>query len=94
MEFVMLLYLVVLGLNIGLMPRVIAVIDKSDYKALAKNNHVLAAVLLGLIPLVNVVFLFAGSLMLSTILRLHREYDGVIRDRIEFNQSLKKVYGE
>lgn len=92
MELLMLLYLIVLGLNVGLMPRVVAVIEKHDYKASVENKHVMACILLGLVPIINVVFLFGGTMMLSTILRLHREYDGVVQDRINFNKEIKKLY--
>lgn len=92
MDFLMLLYLVILGLNIGLMPRVVAVMEQHDYKALSENRHVFACLLLGLVPLINVMFLFGGCMLLGTILRLHKNYEGVAQDRLNFNKEIEKLY--
>lgn len=88
----LLVYLVIWGLCIWFGPKAVAVIDERDARAEIEAIHAVAAFLLGIVPALNVLFLFFGA-------RLLYDVDRVLKtnskdDILEFNKRLKELFDE
>jgi hypothetical protein len=88
----LLIYLITLGLCTWFGPKVAAVIEERDARAEASNVHAIAAFLLGIIPALNVLFLFFGAILLVDIAKVLKADDkaGIY----EFNKKLRELFDE
>lgn len=87
-----LIYLVTLGLCIWFGPKVAAVVEKRDARAEVQNVHALAAIIIGIIPAVNILFLFFGAKFLYDVDKLLKANKN--EDIYEFNRKLKELFDE
>lgn len=91
MDFVVIAYLIILGLNIWRAPKLIATVEKNDCMANVETHHVISAIFIGLIPIINIVFLVSSYSTCKIIFDLNREYEGVEEDRKLFNREFAKI---
>jgi hypothetical protein len=94
--FVMLLiYLVALGLNIWFSPKVVAIVSECNIRAEIKTVHALSGFLLGLVPALNIIFLFFGARLLVHVDQLLKaEHPGAEAEIKAFNKRLKDLKDE
>jgi hypothetical protein len=86
------IYLITLALCIWFGPKVVAVIEKRDARAEVENIHAIAALILGLIPAMNIMFLFFGAKLLFDVDKLLKA--NKYNDIYEFNRKLKELFDE
>ena len=83
------IYLLVLGLNIWFGPKAVAVVDECDARAEIRTVHAVAAFLIGVVPVVNVISVFFGAIFLHDVYSLLKEND--YAEIKEFNARLKEM---
>jgi hypothetical protein len=89
---IILIYLVSLGLCTWFGPKVVAVFDRCTAKADIENRHSVAGFVIGLIPIVNVLFVLSGGYVLWEVRRvLKEEIKGNRSDLINFNAELREL---
>jgi hypothetical protein len=92
MVVMLLIYLVILGLSAWFGPKVIAVLDNCDANAEVTNVHALAGFMIGVIPVVNIFFVFFGGWILAELYKvLEEERKGVKGSVDAFNRGLKEL---
>ena len=79
----------VLGLNIWFGPKAVAVVDECDVRAEIRTVHAVAAFLIGVIPVINVLSVFFGAIFLHDVYSLLKDND--YTEIKEFNARLKKM---
>jgi hypothetical protein len=88
----MIVYLIVLGLNIWFLPKVSAILEMGDIRAAVGTKHSVAALLLGLIPGLNIFTIFVGGILLTKTMTLLSATHSLAEVEIDqFNKMLKKL---
>lgn len=88
----MITYLIILGLNIWFLPKVGAILEVGDIRAAVGTKHAVAALLIGMIPGLNVFTIFVGGILLTKTMALLSATHSMSEVEIdEFNKMLKKL---
>jgi hypothetical protein len=90
MFIMLLIYLVSMGLCIWFGPKLIAVLDRLDVKAEVTPTDALAGLILGVIPVLNIFFVFFGGWILAGVFQVLKE--GTVKDMEDFNSNLKEMF--
>jgi nitrogen fixation/metabolism regulation signal transduction histidine kinase len=92
MYIMFLIYLIVLGICTWFGPRLVAVINSCDAKAEIDTKDAIAAFMIGLVPVVNILFVFFGALILAELHQvLKAEREGSKTAVAKFNEGLREL---
>jgi hypothetical protein len=89
MDVMLLIYLVSLGLCTWFGPKIVAITDTLDIRSEVSNKHAVAGFFLGLMPIINILFIFFGGWLLARSLKVLNR--GSAEDIRKFNEELRDM---
>lgn len=92
MFIIFLIYLTAFGLSTWFGPKVIAVLDRADVKTDITNVDAIAGFLIGIVPVLNIFFVFFGGWILAEITKVLKAEAAGDKNAVKlFNQRLKEL---